>query len=71
MLVVAVISVDVYPFLASFDLTCHIEDKGVGVSGTVLHDSKETKLESSNQEASPSVGENTGIVLVPCQSINQ
>ena len=32
---------------------------------TVLPDSKETKLGSSNQEASPSAGENTGIVLVP------
>ena len=30
--------------------------------------SKETKLGSSNQEASPSVGKNTGIVLVPCNA---
>ena len=29
-------------------------------------DSKETQLGSSNQEASPSAGENTGVVLVPC-----
>ena len=27
--------------------------------------SKETKLENSDQEASPSAGKNTGIVLVP------
>ena len=27
---------------------------------------KETKLGSSDQEASPSAGKNTGIVLVPC-----
>ena len=33
---------------------------------TVLPDSKETKLGSSNQEASPSAGKNTGIVLLPC-----
>ena len=33
---------------------------------TVLPDSKETKLGSSNQEASPSAGKNTGVVLVPC-----
>ena len=33
---------------------------------TVLPDSKETELESSNQEASPSAGKNTGVVLVPC-----
>ena len=32
---------------------------------TVPPDNKETKLGSSNQEASPSAGENTGIVLVP------
>ena len=30
MLVVAVISVDVYPFLAFSDLTCHLEDTGIG-----------------------------------------
>ena len=32
---------------------------------TVLPDSKGTKLGSSNQEAYPSQGKNTGIVLVP------
>ena len=30
-LVVAVISVDAYPFLAFSDLTCHLEDTGIGV----------------------------------------
>ena len=30
-LVVAVISVDAYPFLAFSDLTCHFEDTGIGV----------------------------------------
>ena len=30
-LVVAVISVDAYPFLVFSDLTCHLEDTGVGV----------------------------------------
>ena len=33
---------------------------------TVLPDSKETELGSSDQEASPSAGKNTGIVLVSC-----
>ena len=33
---------------------------------TVLPDSKETILGSSNQEASPPAGKNTGVVLVPC-----
>ena len=33
---------------------------------TVPADRKETKLGSSNQEASPSESKNTGIVLVPC-----
>ena len=32
----------------------------------MLSASKESKLGSSNQEASPSAGKNTGIVLVPC-----
>ena len=33
---------------------------------TVLPDSKETELGSSDQEASPSADKNTGVVLVPC-----
>ena len=35
---------------------------------TVPPDSKETKLGSSDQEASPSAGKNTGIVLVSCRA---
>ena len=35
---------------------------------TVLPDSKETKLGSSNQEASLSASKNIGIVLVSCCS---
>ena len=35
---------------------------------TVLPDSKETKVGSSNQEVSPSAGINIRIVLVPCQA---
>ena len=31
MLVLAVISVDAYPFLAFSDLTCHFKDMGIGV----------------------------------------
>ena len=31
MLVVAVINVDAYPFLAFSELTCHLEDTGIGV----------------------------------------
>ena len=34
----------------------------------MLSDSKETKLGSSDQEASPSAGKNTGTVLVPCHA---
>ena len=30
-LVVALISFDAYPFLAFSDLTCHLEDTGIGV----------------------------------------
>ena len=64
---VAVISVDVYPFLSFSDLIYHSEDKGQVFSGcTVSPDSKETKLESSDQETSPSADKNAGVVLVPC-----
>ena len=60
MLVVAVVSVDAYPFLAFSDLTCHLED-------TVMRpDSNETELGSNNQEAFQSAGKNIRIVLVPC-----
>ena len=31
MLVVAVVSVDGYPFLAFLDLMCHLEDTGIGI----------------------------------------
>ena len=37
---------------------------------TVPPDSKETELGSSDNEASPSAGKNTGIVLVPCCTWN-
>ena len=62
---VAVISVDAYPFLAFSDLICHLEDMGISVQ----LDSKETKLGSSNQEASPSAGKNIRVVLVSCSRI--
>ena len=62
---VAVISVDAYPFLASSDLTCHLEDTEVFSGCTVLPASKETELRSSDKEASPPAGKNTGVVLMP------
>ena len=58
------ISVDAHHLLAFSDLTCHLEDTGIGVFW--LPDSKEIQLGSSDQEASPSAGKNTGVVLVPC-----
>ena len=67
MLMVAVISVYTYPFLAFSDLTCHLEDTGIDVFS--LHYatwSKETELGSSHQEVFPSAGKNTKIVLVSC-----
>ena len=68
---VAVISVDAYPVLAFLYLTCHLEDTEKVFSGcTVLPDSKETKLESTDQEASPSAGKSTGIFLVSCCKVN-
>ena len=64
---VAVISVGSYLFLAFPDLTCHLQDTGRVFSGcTVSSDGKETKLGRSDQEASPSAGKNTGIVLMSC-----
>ena len=59
-----VISVEAYPIFSFSDLTCHLEDTGIGVFW--LPDSKEIQLGSSDQEASPSAGKNTGVVLVPC-----
>ena len=68
-LVVAVISIDAYLFLAFSDLTCHLEDTGMVFSGCLPPDSKKTKLRSSNQKASLSAGKNTGAVLQPCSHI--
>ena len=56
MLVVAVISVDAYLFLAFSDLTCHLEDMEIGVSPD---SSKETGLRNCDQEASPSAVKNS------------
>ena len=64
---VGVISVDAYPLLAFSDLTCHLEDMRIYVFWlSLLPDSKDTELESSNQEASPSAGKNTWVLLVSC-----
>ena len=39
------------------------------ISGCIVPpDSKEMELGSSDQEASPSAGKNTGTVLVPCRA---
>ena len=63
---VAVISVDLYPFFFTFSgLSCDLEDTGMCVFWwhTVLPDSKETEFGSSNQEASPSAGKITRVVF--------
>ena len=52
-----------YSFLAFSDLTRHLEDTGIGAFWSP--DSRETELESSNQEDSPSARKNIGVVLVP------
>ena len=54
------------PFLAISDLSCHLEDTGIGVYW--LHcatDIKETELGSSNQVASPLAAKSSRAVLVP------
>ena len=61
---VSVISVDAFSFLAFSDLTCHLEDTGIGVFW--LPNSKEIELGSGDQEAAPSAGKSVGVVLVPC-----
>ena len=56
-------------FLAFSDLTITLRIQECVFSGcTVPPDSKETELGSSDQEASPSAGKNTGVVLVPCRA---
>ena len=65
-LVVVVISVDDYPFLShTWPVLLRIQEY-VSSDCTVLRDSKETKLGSGKQEASPSGDKNTGEVLVSC-----
>ena len=69
MIFVAVINVDVYPFLTFSDkvfwLHCadYYQADSKKVATTRLESSK---LRSSNHKASPSAGKNTGVVLGPC-----
>ena len=67
-LVVAVISVDAYPFFDFFrpDLSPWVYGNRFSLFALFLPDSKETKIGSRDQEASPSAGKNTRVVLVPC-----
>ena len=65
-LVVGVISVESYPFFClsqTWTVTVRIEELVIS-DCTVPPDSNESKLGSSNQEASPSAGKNTRTVLV-------
>ena len=62
-LVVAVISVDAYPFSAFSDLTCHLE---VFSGCTLPPDSEETEIGNDEQEASQSACKSTIVVLVSC-----
>ena len=55
----AVFRVDAYPSMVFSDMTCHLEDTGIG---------KKDKRGSSNQKPFPSAGKNTRIVLVPCHA---
>ena len=69
-LVGAVISVDAYLFLAFSELTYYLVGTGIVFLGcTVLADSKQTELGSSDQEASPSAGKKIGVFLVPFSCI--
>ena len=66
---IAVISVDAYPFLISqtWPVNLRVQEQ-VFPGCTKPPDSKETELGSSDQEASPSAGKNARIVLVPCHA---
>ena len=65
MLVVAVISVILSWHSKTWPVTLRIQEQKF--SGcTLLHNSQETEFGSSDQEASPSAGKNTGVVLVTC-----
>ena len=54
MLVIIMINIDAYWYFFAFsDLTCYLENKGIGLSGyTVTSDIKETKHGSRNQDVS-------------------
>ena len=61
------INLDAYLYLIFSDLIYLLQDTGIGVSTcTMPRDSKETELGSHNQEASPSAGKITEVVLVSC-----
>ena len=62
---VAAVSIGTYCFLASSDLTCHLDNTELGISW--MH-GLEKKLQTSNQEVSPSASKNTGLVLEQCHS---
>ena len=64
-LVVAVISVDAFWLSQIWPVISRIWDE-VFPGSTVLSDSEQSKLGSSNQETFPSASKNTGVVLVPC-----
>ena len=64
----AVVSADAYSFLAFSDLSPWGYRNRCFSGCTVPPDSKETKLGSSDQEASPSADKNTGILFVPCRA---
>ena len=66
-MMVAVTSVDAYPFLAFLGLTCHLEDTGIGVFPVALCCLRVRRLFGScDQEASPSAGKKTRVVLLAC-----
>ena len=65
---VAVISVDAYPFLAFSDLTCNLDDTGIGVFWQLLIVRRLDLEVATKRFASLSAGKNAGVVLVPCHT---
>ena len=67
---VAVISVDAYPFLTFSDLTCHLEDTGsCFLVALYCLIARRLNLEVAVKRLlSPSAGKSTRVVLVPCRA---
>ena len=65
---IAVVSVDAYPFLALSDLTCHLEDMGICVFWLycVTKEVRRPNLEEATKKFLHQQVQKTWVNLVPC-----